>query len=425
MLKKLFPYTLLILFFSLFSCDKSNDEPIEDPDKPGVEEPKATVDLSEDEMANCYIVHSPGKYKFKADNQFNLGEGLPVPLEISPVGAELVWQTVKGSVSNISLDLEDGVPYVSFDVNLARGNALIAVLNEQDEIEWSWHIWMPAEEVMIIAADSGYEVMNMNLGAVNNVPGDAGSYGMLYQWGRKDPFPASASLTGDTSTISAPMYNEAGSYVFITNSSWTDNSNNTLAYAIANPTVCLSNYAHYATSHDWLAPEYADDSLWGNPEGDIKDELNLFPNKGAKTCYDPCPAGWRVPPADVFNYLTPSGGYEWTFEGFNVADTSGDGDIDLDDYEFGWQFYVNNNTPSYFPAAARFDGSYAMLMGSMSGLWGNYWGNAPYSSQNGYGFCVLAFQVKDMYGNESVSVSPAAGGSKADAYSIRPIRDNK
>ncbi|MCH5234149.1 MAG: hypothetical protein J1E16_02565 [Muribaculaceae bacterium] len=37
----------------------------------------------------------------------------------------------------------------------------------------------------------------------------------------------------------------------------------------------------------------------------------------------------------------------------------------------------------------------------------------------------LAFQVKDMAGNEMVSISPAAVGSKADAYSIRCIRDTK
>ena len=55
-------------------------------------------------------------------------------------------------------------------------------------ILWSWHIWYPEAEVAGIASKTGYEVMNMNLGAMRNTAGDVSSYGLLYQWGRKDPF---------------------------------------------------------------------------------------------------------------------------------------------------------------------------------------------------------------------------------------------
>lgn len=378
------------------------------------------TDLDAAGGANAYVVTAPGLYQFKADNQYNLGEGLPVPPTIAPVSAGLVWQTVNGSFA--SVELVDG--HVVMDIAEAAGNAVVAVYDEDGSVVWSWHIWMPAEEVASVTAASGYEVMNMNLGAMNNTPGDPASYGMLYQWGRKDPFPASATLTGTTATVSAPMYDIDGESVAIGYSSWTNTKDNTLDYAIAHPTVCLSNYSQFASSRDWLAAGTGNDALWGNPEGDYRDsETNTYPNKGVKSCYDPCPAGWRVAPADVFRHFTTSGGYAWTYDDFNVADINGDGQITLDDYNYGWHFMIGEDTPMYFPAAARFDGSYAMLMGSMSGLWGSYWSNAPYSGLSGGGFVPLAFQIKDQYMQDMVTVSASGGGSRADAYSVRCVRD--
>lgn len=421
-MNKLFLKSLLIFTFAAVfsSCkDSENDDPTIDPVDP-------VVDLSDPEMANCYIVTSPGEYKFKADNQFNLGEGLPVPETISPDGAVLVWQSVPGSISKIEFSISDeNVPYIKFDVDKAEGNALIAAL-EGEEIVWSWHIWMPAQSVEAVPMSNGYEVMNMNLGAMNNIPGDAGAYGMLYQWGRKDPFPAAATLTGDTQTVGAPLYDMENNPVTVTNSSWYGNSDNTIEYSIAHPTVVLSNYSQYTSSRDWLKAGESDDSLWGNPQGDIRDqESNTYPNKGRKTCYDPCPPGWRVAPADAFRDFTSTGGYAWTFEDFNVEDINNDGQINLEDYCFGWHFYVSDKTSVYFPAAARYDGSYAMLMGSVSGIWGSYWSNAPYSSIKGGAFSILSFQVKDQAGNEMITVSSSGGASRADALSIRCIRDQK
>lgn len=380
------------------------------------------IDLSKNEMANCYIVTSPQTYVFKADNRFNLGEGLPVPPEIHPVKAKLLWQTVRGSISEVELWDWNDAPYVRFKVEKAEGNALIAVLNEYNKIEWSWHIWMPQTKVESVASTTGYEVMNLNLGAMNATPGDPASYGMLYQWGRKDPFPASATLTGDFETVGAPLYDINGAPVSIGHTSWTTDENNTLEYAISHPTECISNRAHYMNTRDWL--NKSDDSLWGNPEGAEKDDDNIFfVNKGRKTCYDPSPAGWRVAPVDAFRDYSLTEQFTWVFSEFNVADTNGDGKIDLGDYNFGWHFMTGIGTPLYFPAASRYDGSYGMLMGSMSGLWGNYWSNSPYSQIPGGAFCALSFQIKDMNGSDFVAVSPAAGASKADAFSIRCVRD--
>lgn len=432
--KLLLGMLMLPLALMPVACDDKNDDgpDMEVPDNPDADDPAeeepAFRNLSADEMANCYIVQAPGEYGFKADNRFNLGEGLPVPPELHPHSARMVWQSVQGSISAVSLeDLEgkDGSkePYIRFTVEKASGNALLALLDKDENIIWSWHIWMPEEEITGVKTATGYEVMNMNLGARTGKAGDPSSYGMLYQWGRKDPFPAAATLTGDTQTVGAPLYDIDNNPVMISNSSWTSSDCNTLAYSIANPTVCLSNYSYYSSSRDWLRE--SDDALWGNPQGDARDrETNTYPNKGRKTCYDPSPAGWRVAPADVFSHFTSSGGYAWDIADFNVADINGDGITDLEDYNYGWHFNMDSTTPLYFPAAARYDGSYAMLMGSMSGLWGSYWSNAPYSDIPGGAFCALSFQVKGMNGEDWVTVSPSGGASRADAFSIRCVRDN-
>ena len=378
------------------------------------------VDLSEAGTSNCYLVTAAGNYSFDATVRGNgaTTEGLDAPTAIAGTSAAVVWQSAPGLISGVTL--ADG--RISFKI-AGPGNAVIAV--KDGAILWSWHIWYPEAEVAGLNSKTGYEVMNMNLGAMHNTPGDVGSYGLLYQWGRKDPFPAAPTLTGTTATVGAPIYDGDNNEIKITNSSQSSTADNNLAFAIANPTVCLSNYAQFSTSRDWLQADASNDALWGNPKGAERNETNDFLNKGAKSFYDPCPVGWRVPPADVFRNFTASGGYAWVIDDFDIADISGDGAKSLADYDYGWTFNLSDSASSYFPAAARFDGSYAMLMGSMSGLWGSYWGNAPYPGDRfqGGAYSVLSFQIKDTAGNEMITTSPAGGGARADAYSVRCIRE--
>ena len=100
-----------------------------------------------------------------------------------------------------------------------------------------------------------------------------------------------------------------------------------------------------------------------------------------------------------------------------LVDINGDGLIDAKDFSNGWMFNMEDDS-MFFPAAARFDGSYAMLMGSVCGMWGSYWSNAPGAADYGYGgmgFCALSFQ--------STMVTPNASASRADAYSVRCVRE--
>ena len=61
----------------------------------------------------------------------------------------------------------------------------------------------------------------------------------------------------------------------------------------------------------------------------------------------------------------------------------------------------------------------------MSGMWGSYWGNSPYPTDmfTGGAYAVLSFQIRDMNGAEMITASPIGGGARADAYSVRCIRE--
>lgn len=384
---------------------------------------KEMTDLSADgaKCSNCYLISTEGKYSFDATVKGNgkASEGLAAPAALEPEGAKLIWQTAAGMIEDVTY--EEG--RISFSATGQNGNALIAALDGDGSIIWSWHIWFPEQAPQTLATKTGYEIMDMNLGAMKNAfdgTDDVKPYGLLYQWGRKDPFPASPARFGDTQTVGAKLYDAEGNEVTIESSSMSSLENNTMDYAVANPTVCISNMAQFASSRDWLEASLSDDSLWGNPYGSERDEENGYPNKGSKSYYDPCPQGYRVPPADVFKTFTTSGGYSESIEDFDVYDSNNDGQTDENDYNCGWDFNMESGH-SFFPAAARYDGSYAMLYGSVSGLWGTYWSNSPseISGTAGLGYACLSFS-RATYG---FSASAAAGGSKADAYSVRCIKE--
>jgi hypothetical protein len=432
MMKKILIYVMYLTSMALIAC--GDDKIIPDPVIP---DPEIIVtNLSENETSNCYVVTEAGIYSFSADVIGNGNAGIidadafhAGNSHIVPKAVKLLWQDYYsngvGLIDSITLDAESNRVIFKTSETFIPGNALIAVCDDNGYILWSWHIWMPSVEITSLNSEMNYEIMNINLGALTDESANPKSYGMLYQWGRKDPFPASATLTGTTATVSAPLYDMEGNSVTIQNSNWTDLSNNNILYSIQNPAICLSNAAQYSTSRDWLEAGKSTDALWGNPNGNEKDTDGNYINKGTKSCYDPCPVGWQVPPADVFeNFIAPNI-YNMAFaiSDFNIIDIDNNGVLDINDYNYGWTFKLDENASSYFPAAARFDGQYAMLMGSMSGVWGSYWSNAPYNATNGTSLAPLSFQTKNYNGTDGIATMVLFNGSRADAYSVRCIKE--
>lgn len=401
-----------------------------------------TENLSEGGSSNSYLLSHYGTYTFDATVRGNgkTVEGLSDPKPLSPTSAKLVWQTSKTMVKSVSYDSGK----IAFEINDVPGNALIAAVDKTGKILWSWHVWYPGTAPEELLTSEGSVMMDRNLGALTTDHTTPESFGLLYQWGRKDPFPGSPIMGGGTIyTKSIPVYDIDGKEVKIEPSSMMNTSDNTLAYSIANPTVCLSNNAQYSSCRDWLVAGSGNGSFWGNPKGFERVE-GEYVNKGSKTYYDPCPKGWRVPHASVFKVMSSLSGMIWatgTTDGvltwtslfaaaeFYGVDINNDGLVNLNDYTAGWHIYVNKEKGihSYFPATTRFDGQYAMFMGSMVGLWANYWYNSPSDGEENSLAMAMSYGIKD-YGvtdeKYSITFSDSSNASRADAFAVRCIKED-
>ena len=238
-----------------------------DPVDPG----DAVTDLSKDGTANSYIVAKAGDYKFKAVK----GNGTDA---VAAAKAAVIWETentatapeVNAIIAKVGVDGE----YITFSTpeTLKPGNALIAAKDANDVILWSWHIWIPATEIVIQdgTALCGANIMDRNLGALTatsmNGDTDPLSIGLNYQWGRKDPFPGIVSFSSNTgAAVAGEAWSAHGELI-------------TTDYSVAHPT----EYAHIKD---------VDEGVWN--VDDPKDLWNTSENK--KTIYDPCPVGYRVP----------------------------------------------------------------------------------------------------------------------------------
>lgn len=230
------------------------------------------IDLSLEGTANTYIISESGAYKF-LPNKGNSSETID---NISFV--ELLWESFGTDISPRWGELVSKVLFSEgyIKINTAdifkKGNAVIAAKDYNGNIVWSWHLWftdIPQEQKYYNNAGT---MMDRNLGATSTKPGDEESRGLLYQWGRKDPFLNSAT----------PLDNDPAA----STTNWPDNTasnanKGTIEYSIANPTRMIT---HDYSEYDWLYSSI----------GEIENDRWTTSDK-AKSIYDPCPVGWRVP----------------------------------------------------------------------------------------------------------------------------------
>ena len=244
----------------------------DDSSSPTPSEPEA-VNLSELGTANSYIVSSSGSYKFgtvKGNSSESIG---------AVASAEVLWETFGTDVTPNVGDLVKNVKYadgaISFDTPSAfkEGNAVIAAKDASGKILWSWHIWLTDQPQGQDYYNNAGIMMDRNLGATSATPGDVGALGLLYQWGRKDPFLGSSSLTSNSNN-----WQTAKSTITWPSSVDSKSSTGTIEYAIAHPTTFIY---YNPNNKDWYysSGESTNNSRW----------------KTEKTIYDPCPAGWRIP----------------------------------------------------------------------------------------------------------------------------------
>ena len=232
-----------------------------------------TKDISA-EVANSYIVTEPEtNYLIDATRK---GDGS----QLATSYVNVVWQTASGFVQYA--DFEDGKAsfYIGADsddaTKIKQGNAVIGAYDADGELIWSWHIWAtdydPDAEGGTVDFN-GYTLMNRNLGALANDNSTTdkilASYGLYYQWGRKDPFPYPALATDaytQAPTVYAPGFEYAESNP---RTSGTESPYDvmTLEWATAHPTtymdgVFYEDWEEWASVADWLYVHHP--NLWGN-----------------------------------------------------------------------------------------------------------------------------------------------------------------
>ena len=321
--------------------------------------------------ANSYIVSEAGYYKFRAvkgNGTEAVGSASDKDPEGTPTTAVVLWETFgtdmapqKGDLVKADVEYTDGYVYFSTADTYQEGNAVIAVKDdkdtdstEDDVILWSWHIWLTDQPAEHVYNNSAGTMMDRNLGATSATPGDVGALGLLYQWGRKDPFLGSSSTSTGSST-------EAQSTLTWPSPVQVSTLPVDATYHIANPTTFITSH-NSRQNYDWF---FTSSSEYHN---------DRWPDSGSpKSIYDPCPAGWRVPDGGENGIWAKAHGsstyynstYDSTKKGFNF---SGD---------FG------ESSPIWYPL----QGQRVYDNGNLNyvGLYGRYWScSSPTGSPRAY-----------------------------------------
>lgn len=268
------------------------------------------VDLSASEAANCYIVSAAGRYSFRADIKGNAVSANKdatsrhfdgsIP-ESASYSATWVWTDTPDMITGISYD--NASRRISFSASGQEGNTLIALM-DGNRIVWSWHIWATDDpgQSLVQGSSPQYLFMDRNLGATSTDTDMVSSFGFLYQWGRKDPFPSASVVAYTDSALPdgeafATSVEPGITFNPELSLSWTTVPNNdpsisaggSVDYSAEHPNVFIAYSAQVGSSGvgSWVNDDNVQYSeLWG---------YDFETMQNTKTMFDPCPPGYKVP----------------------------------------------------------------------------------------------------------------------------------
>lgn len=337
------------------------------------------------ETANCYIINEAGDYRFpiiKGNGQ----KGVILPGDTADitgaVRAVILWQDTEILES---VGIRDNWVVLSTKEKLGFGNALVAVTDSYGTILWSWHIWSTDyvlgqgdKTVYNYSKTNSYKMMPLNLGMYSiSTRGswDGHDTGLFYQWGRKDPFPhRTANKRGTDGNTTNSIKNPTTYYTWRSSTAWRDENR-----------------------YDWW-----DSGVSAGNSSTTKPSIL----KGSKTIYDPCPAGYRVPPDDAFTAFTKTGTAVESKEYINATSYS----ISNFFSDYCYDFYLNDgDSHMRFPVSGGLNASEGELL-------------------SGYAYYQCAHSAYYTIGRNLTftyqMVSPmTATYSSALAGVIRPVRD--
>jgi len=348
---------------------------------------EAATDLSASGTANCYIVSKAGRYKFKA-TKGNSTDAISGIDSVVVLWESFGTSTAPAAGDLIKADVSYADDYVTFTTGsqfpTQNGNAVIAAKGNGNTILWSWHIWAcsgyDADSTAQVYNNSAGTMMDRNLGATSATPGEVSALGLLYQWGRKDPFLSGNGISSNTQAAS-------------TLSTWPtaaaqDNSSDAtvnLRSSISHPTTYITNSSY---PYDWYCTAKANknDSLW------------ITADK-KKTIYDPCPVGWCIPDGGDDGGIWkkanfPSGAKSHTFDNQKGMDFSE---------------CITPSATCWYPAAGSLarDGSLEDV-----GDQGEYWSRTPCDEYMYY-----------LFFNKAGNVDPSDWDDRVEGKSVRCVQE--
>ncbi|MFS2619439.1 hypothetical protein AAH132_26150 [Bacteroides ovatus] len=291
---------------------------------------------------------------------------------IHPLSAKLLWQDTDELVEQVAL--VNG--RVQVKMGRSRGNALIAVYDkanpnaEDAKVLWSWHLWCtPMPQIIEYTASrytgNEYKVMDRNLGATTSTPALGTTQGLRYQFGRKDPF--SGSLTYDG--VKTILYDVRSSASEVES---TNDESVTVAKSINTPNILRLRGGMGISWCETSDMKY----LWGNTETDNY----YYPSSTIKTIYDPCPVGYKVPPADVLLVLCK--GNEKTYICWATNSEIEKGFYIKSRDKYGTTFYCDNAGVDDTKLIYLPETYYPKWQAGDLYSFGEYWTSAPHWSNN-------------------------------------------
>ncbi len=311
--------------------------------------------------------------------------GMPIPS--GNATADVLWEDMHGLIKtgqNYSLNIigTGENAEIEIPINKAlKGNAVITYKID-GEVYWSWHVWVTDDPTngstyksysnvrrtlsngtTEVIPDSDWGWMDRNLGAVgSSITGGNWNRngGLLYQWGRKDPFPSLDNRGEDFYEVTGSIGQRIRHHDSHETNQWLGTSfeslkkfvkvsnalvQNNIRLSIKNPLSLIyvqndndTNEAFYngnknlpynwfgdvnlsnmpygfnplidTSNNKWGSNRLGELNLWSdNAQGKITVSNYNFNSQNRayqnKSSYDPCPNGWRVPSmlaANIGNY---------------------------------------------------------------------------------------------------------------------------
>jgi len=298
---------------------------------------------------------------------------------------------------------------------------VVAVLGDGNQILWSWHLWFapafvldpiivknkqgvsytfpfenigfkytnysgPAKQQRSVIVKVEQEIKNKGVKATatftitqNGAGADRSGISMLYQFGRKDPFPGTDKAMSVGSIRMAP------------NTIKTDVN---ICKTILNPDLFYANNP----ITDW-----DNNFSYGNMWSATNTTYGINDAKVVKTVYDPSPVGFVVPASNAYTGFTTSGGRATTVSNFNVTGN----------WNNGWNFKAEKGQSIYFPETGWLGSSDGAFYSRSTGY---YWVAVPSS----YHPDRTSHALQVLSGVVDPTTTPY---QKANAFAVRPMKE--